>query len=370
MQIVTYTAARSFSELQREMAETTPEPKTEIDLVFWFGLAAICAAICVFVLVWALWSYFRHGREYAPDFTDEYSCTPPDSSLHPALIGRLWRWNRPDWKDLIVTLMRLEEQGSVRIDEGVRPQAEDEATTNQAATNHAESPDYCLTRLPQAAPITNSIDRAALSLVFDCIAGGSDVLWVGSIEEFAKQHAQEFIDAEQSWKDTVAAEVEHAGFFEKAGKRRQKTMLVVAAVLAALGIVAGIGLLNPLPPITMVVTAIAIAVIANYMPRRSKNGNNLVARCKAFRNWIGDYQASEEDQQPLDAATWDEYMPYAYLFEVGDEAVEQAPAASRQQWLVGSDPLPSVGTLLEADLVGAEAIAHDVVARKGPQEPL
>ena len=36
------------------------------------GFVIACGAICVLLIVWALWRYFGYGKEYTPDFTDEY----------------------------------------------------------------------------------------------------------------------------------------------------------------------------------------------------------------------------------------------------------------------------------------------------------
>ena len=67
---------------------------------------------------WALWSYFRYGKEHAPSFTDEYWRDVPDPRVHPAVIGRLWRWDRESQDDFTATLMHLSHSGAIRIDRG------------------------------------------------------------------------------------------------------------------------------------------------------------------------------------------------------------------------------------------------------------
>ena len=79
---------------------------------------------------------------------------------------------------------------------------------------------------------------------------------------------------------------------------------------------------NFIPLIFMLPVAIALGIIANYMPRRSVRGNNLIARCKALRNWLRDFSSLDE-RPPTDVKVWGEFMVYAYLFGVADQAIKQ-----------------------------------------------
>ena len=88
------------------------------------------------------------------------------------------------------------------------------------------------------------------------------------------------------------------------------------------GIAIAVFMSNFIPLIFMLPTAIAIGVIANYLPRRSVRGNNLVAKCKALRNWLRDFSTLDE-RPPTDVKVWGEFMVYAYLFGVAKQAIEQ-----------------------------------------------
>ena len=72
----------------------------------------------------------------------------------------------------------------------------------------------------------------------------------------------------------------------------------------------------------MIPTAIALGVIGNYMPRRSVKGNELTAKSKALRNWLTDFSSLDE-RPPTDVKVWGEFMVYAYLFGVADQAIKQ-----------------------------------------------
>lgn len=279
-------------------------------LAFVIGLGVVC----VLLLAWALWSYYRYGREYKPDFTDEYWRDVPDSAVHPAVIGRLWRWDRENQDDFSATLMHLAHVGAIRIDAGSYPEANGRSTKMVT--------DYYLTKLPAADTISDPIDRAALDLLFDTFAKGHDSLWFGTIKKYGEDHPQAFLDTMQDWQGKLSAATNTYEFFEAKGKRYQGYFIAIAVLLAviALFIMGGMG--NFIPLMFMLPTAIAIGVIANYMPRRSVAGNNLVARCKALRNWLRDFSSLDE-RPPTDVKVWGEFMVYAYLFGVADQAMKQ-----------------------------------------------
>ena len=134
-----------------------------------------CGVVCVLLLAWALRAYFKYGREYQPRFTDEYWRDVPDPSIHPAAIGRLWRWDRESQDDFTATLMHLAHVGAIRIDAG---SYEEPGAFGRMKTVD----DYYITRLPAADNVTDPIDRQALDLLFGTLAGGADSLWFGTVK--------------------------------------------------------------------------------------------------------------------------------------------------------------------------------------------
>ena len=275
-----------------------------------------CGVLCVLLIAWALWSYFRYGKEHAPSFTDEYWRDVPDPRVHPAVIGRLWRWDRESQDDFTATLMHLSHSGAIRIDRGTY---QDQKSFGRTETVE----DYYLTRVPAVADaVENPIDRQALDLLFGTIAAGGDSLWFGTIEQYGKDHPEEFLDAMKSWQGIVSAETNRWDFFEVKGKRYQGYLVTLAILVGVAGL--GIGLLmdNFIPLIFMLPTAIALGVIGNYMPRRSVEGNNLVAKCKALRNWLRDFSSLDE-RPPTDVKVWGEFMVYAYVFGIAKQVMHE-----------------------------------------------
>lgn len=329
-----------------------------------------CGIVCVLLIAWALRAYFKYGREYNPDFTDEYWRDVPDPGIHPAVIGRLWRWDRESTDDFSATLMHLAHVGAIRIDSGSYPKSGIFGTKEVA--------DYYITRLPAAANINDPVDLQTLGLLFGTIAQGRDSLWFGSIKKFGEDNPQEFVDAMQGWQGALSAATNKQDFFEAKGKRYQGYLIALAVIVAIAGIAITVMTSNFIPLIFVVPTAIALGVIANYMPRRSRFGNNLTAKCKALRNWLRDFSSLDE-RPPTDVKVWGEFMVYAYLFGVADEAIKQLQTTMPQlfeydgsmgmtymPWWVwysaahnpAGAALPSVGDMLNTSLTNTMSTAQ------------
>lgn len=329
-----------------------------------------CGVLCVALLAWALRAYFKYGKEHQPDFTGEYWRDVPDQSVHPAVIGRLWRWDRESQDDFTATLMHLSHVGALRIDAG--------SYSQPGVFGEKQVDDYYLTRLPAADDVAEPLDRAALDLLFDRIAEGQDALWFGTIKKYGEDHPQEFLDAMQEWQGMLSAETNRQDFFEAKSKRYQGYLVTAAVLVAMAGLGVGLVTQNFIPALFMVPTAIALGVIGNYMPRRSVRGNNLVAKCKALRNWLRDFSSLDE-RPPTDVKVWGEFMVYAYLFGVADQAIKQLQTTMPQLfeadasmgmtympwwlWYTGGHgmsgaALPSAGNLFQASVANTVSTAQ------------
>ena len=275
----------------------------------------VCGLVCVILLAWALRAYFKFGKEHTPDFTDEYWRDVPDQAVHPAVIARLWRWNRESQNDFTTTLMHLSHLGAIRIDKGSYDEPKSFGRSEKVE-------DYYLTRVSSVADtVEDPIDQRALSLLFDTIAEGKDSLWFGTIQQYGKKNPEGFIEAMKLWQGIVSVEANRHDYFEAKGKRYQGYLVALAFILALAGVFIGLFMVNFIPLIFMLPTAIALGVIGNYMPRRSVEGNNLVAKCKALRNWLRDFSALDE-RPPTDVKVWGEFMVYAYVFGIAKEVMK------------------------------------------------
>lgn len=279
------------------------------------ALIAGCLLVSVAVIVWALVAFFRHGKEYKSAFRDEYWRDVPEKGVHPAVIGRLWRWDAESPRDFTATLMHLSAIGAVRLDAG--------SYECEGRRGFETVSDYYVTRLPgwrdkvQGSPI----DERAMALLFDTVAPGSDSVWFGSVKHFAQQDPEAFSSAMQAWQGVLSAETNRRDFFEAKGKRYQGAMIVMAVLGLVAGVVAAFAFDTFVPLITAVPAIVALFVISGVMARRSKHAVELFAKCVALRRWLKDFSALDE-RLPTDVKVWGEMMVYAYVLGVADEAAK------------------------------------------------
>ena len=107
-----------------------------------------------------------------------------------------------------------------------------------------------------------------------------------------------------------------------------------------------------------------------------------MARCKALRNWLRDFSSLDE-RPPTDVKVWGEFMVYAYLFGVADEAIEQLRTTVPQVfeydgslgvtympwwfWYTSGntltgEALPSVGEMFESTLENSLSAAAEALS--------
>ena len=279
------------------------------------GFVIGCGIVAVLLIAWALRLYFKYGREHKPEFTEEYWRDVPSKRDHPVVMARLWRWNKESTDDLTATLMHLSHKGAIQINKGSYEQPAPFGRTKTVE-------DYYLTRVPAVADtLTDPIDIAALHLLFATVAGGADSLWFGTIQQYGKDHPEEFVNELASWQGIVTAAVNQRDFFEAKGERYQWILLGVAIAFGVIGVGLSIVTGNFIPLVFVVPTVIALLVIANYMPRRSQEGSTLDAKCKALRAWLKDFSALDE-RPPTDVKVWGELMVYAFIFGIAREVIK------------------------------------------------
>ncbi|MEG0777127.1 MAG: DUF2207 domain-containing protein, partial [Raoultibacter sp.] len=226
-----------------------------------------CGIIAVLVLAWAIVMFLRYGREHKATVTDQYWRDVPSSQYHPAEMGRLWRWDKESQDDFVATIMHLSHVGAIRIDQGTRD-------VKKAFGGGVKTiDDYRLTRVASVADgLKNPLDIQAMQMLFEEISDNGESLWMGSIKQYGEDRPEAFLAAINAWQGKLSAAIMANDFFEAKGRKLQVTMVVVAVVFAVLGVVVSFFLANFLPLIFVIPVAVALFVISNFMPRRSREG--------------------------------------------------------------------------------------------------
>ena len=94
-------------------------------------------------------------------------------------------WSTKSPYNTRVTIMHLANAGAILINKGSYEQG--------GVIRKKQVDDYYLTRVPQVELSLNStIDRKAMSFLFDTVAQGQPSLWLGTIKAYAESNPEEF----------------------------------------------------------------------------------------------------------------------------------------------------------------------------------
>lgn len=283
------------------------------------GVLLAVVLVCLALLVWALRSFLRYGKELEPQFKETYWRDVPVEGEHPAVIGRLCRFDKEDAKDFTATIMHLANEGALLINKG--------SYQTQGILSDKTVEDYYLTRVPEVELTLNSeIDRQAMSLLFDTVAEGQPSLWLGTIKAYAEENPQAFTDAMARWQGTVSSHVNAGEYFESYSAVKRTRMATIAIVLLVLCAIVAFVFANPLVLIPSVLTGVVLVVVSRFMDRRTQKGADAYARCEALEKWLTEFSALNE-RPPLDVKVWGEFMVYALVFGVAEKAIAELQKA-------------------------------------------
>ncbi len=282
------------------------------------ALGALIATMIIAILacLWALWSFRRYGKELEPQFKEKYWRDIPVEGEHPAVVGRLCRFDAESNNDLTATIMHLVNAGAIQLNKG---------SYDKPGLFGGTKPqeDYYLTRVENpVTPVENEIDRKAMEFLFDVVGQGEDSIWMTSISQFAEKNPDEFSRALDEWQGLVSARSIQGEYFESYSQAKKGQMLAVGVAVFILSFAIGYFANNFFALLPGIVSMIILIVVSRYMDRRTQKGADAYARCKALEHWLTDFSALKE-RPTLDIKVWGEFMVYAYIFGVAEEVIKE-----------------------------------------------
>ena len=273
-------------------------------------------ALSVIMIVVSVLLFVRFGKEHTPRFDGEYWRDVPDESLHPAVVGRLWRWNKESSDDFTATLMHLSACGVVGIEQ-------EQVVKERLLLGDKTETTYRLVKRDEGKlDELTDIDKRAYALVFDTIGSGRSSVSFADIEDYAENHAKTFVGKLDSWQTTVSLEADVHDLFEKRGAFLKSLFCVVSIVLIIVAFVVALMFANFAVLLGLAPGCGVMFALAFVMPRRSEQAVEVQARCKALKRWFEDFTALDEGV-PTDTKVWGELFVYAYLFGVADSVAEK-----------------------------------------------
>lgn len=282
-----------------------------VSIVSLIASILVCLAICI----WALWSFNRYGKELKPTFTEKYWRDVPVKGEHPAVVGRIMRFDAESNDDLTVTLLHLVNEGAVLIN---KANYEKDGLLGSKTVE-----DYYLTKAPgYEGKLKNEIDRLAFDFLFDTVGGGAESVWLTSIAEFAKDNPTEFTDKLADWQGEVTARTINGKYFESYSKAKRAQMASLGIAVFAIIVIISMLFDNFFLMIPGLITMVFLLVLSRFMDRRTQKGADAYAHCEALKRWLKDFSRLKE-RPPLDIKVWGEFLVYAYLFGIADEVIAE-----------------------------------------------
>lgn len=265
-------------------------------------------------LAFVSWAFVRHGREYRAQFPGGYLREDPMPTLHPAVVGALWRLGEVRDSDIAATLMQLADKKIITMS----PTTVDSSGLSGFFGGHTET--YVLERVTGAAAPT-PLDEQLMTILFDGAGDGTRVD-LAALKEYAKANAKTYTSDIAAWKTAAGDEAKRLSLIEADSSSWQAGTWFVAVLIAGVGVGASVFTEEVVPLIVALAAAIACGVMSTFMRRRSREGNELYVKYRAVRDFLRDFSRLKE-APPASVILWNRFLVLAVVFGIADEVLKQ-----------------------------------------------
>lgn len=258
-----------------------------------FHVVVVAASALLLLAAGIAWACF--GKERRPRWQGESWQEAPEPGMHPAVAGRLWRFDHASSKDLVASVMRVVDAGLVGLTREEAVNGVNDVQTRWFLTRKASKRDAAEAALGGESGRTAAgrLDEATVSLLFDDIAEGVNTLSFDGIVRGAEAIPRQYVDAVRAWQDVVSAEVRERGLFDERGWKLQMPVVVIGVAWALVGAAAWFLQNDTTTAWAMIPAGALVALFGANLPRRSQEGADLNAKCEAFRAWLVDRPVDE-----------------------------------------------------------------------------
>ena len=300
-------------------------------------------AAAVVTAVAAIAAKRKHDRFVAPKFQDPYFRDVPTAD-HPAVLGALYNGGAVEPELLTATLMRLTDQGVIRLDKAKR--------TKKGVFGNKTEDDYLVTKLKDSAdpgyvaPVSaddaaaaQKIDKAACRLIFKDVAGGSnkpgDKLLFSRFERMAKDDPEDFDDAWKRWSGVVEGRYTKRFQADALPRKGMATLILLGILDIVLAVVEFLALLVVLDsdlawclgvPALLLAVGIPSLIEGATMKEMNREAIEVGAQLEALRRWLREFTRLGE-AVPEDVVLWNRLLVMAVVLGVADEVIEQLRVA-------------------------------------------
>lgn len=278
---------------QQEEWDRTGRPLATLGL----GALGVLLLILGPGLVFLLW--YTRGRDPKVGLAAPYLAEPP-SDLRPGLAGTLLD-ERADLQDIMATLIDLAQRGYLTITEEQTP----------GLFGIGASRDFLYTRTDKPASDLLLYERTLLERLFSRTS-----------QRRLSDLRNKFYTVIPTLQNQLYDEVVKVGFFRGDPQRVRTLYTGLGVLLLVLAGAAGIILMGLLaesfsaaiicPFIALGITAVALIIVGQFMPARTRKGAEEAAKWRAFKNYLQNITKYTNVQEATDQ--FDKYLPYAIAF--------------------------------------------------------
>ena len=302
------------------------------------GAAVAGFGVPIVSIVLALMKRAKYQRDFAPRFDDKYFRDVPTDD-HPAVLGALYNGGSPEAKELTATLMRLTDEGVVRLDRV--------KTKRRGFLGDKIEEDYRVSwvgELPGAgtgehAVTAREIDEATLRYIFEDVSGekdddGTPDLFFSELEALAKADPERYSDALGDWQGKI--EGAYLKRFSGTGlKGYGQAGVVTFGVLSIFVAVAcTFFLIRAEAPFALIAAVMVAPFVANAVTIKvahdmkdvNREAIEVKAKLEALERWLREFTRLEE-AVPTDVVLWNRLLVMAVVLGVADEVIEQLKVA-------------------------------------------
>jgi uncharacterized membrane protein len=258
--------------------------------------------------------YLKHDKEYEPDFQGEYYRELPNEAT-PAEVSYLYYNKSINDEVFTATLLDLIRRGYIQIVDEVKNVSESETNIKLRRTKSNQEHEL----LPH--------EKVFLSMIFDMMGNRLETS-TRQIEKFSSTYSNAKVFQNKAYELIKEAkrQAEKQRYYESLGTEKNLIRKYSLIPLIFFGISLILWLNFQIDTwiamgISLVIT-ITFLIYVSLFTRRTRQGNELYVKWKAFRNFLLNFSNMEDYPIPS-IVVWEHYLVYATVFKLADVVMDQ-----------------------------------------------
>jgi uncharacterized membrane protein len=258
--------------------------------------------------------YLKHDKEYEAEFQGDFFRELPNEAT-PAEVSYLYYNQSIHDEVFTATLLDLIRRGYIKIKDEIKNVVDSEADLKLIRIN------------PTQEKMLLPHEKVLLNMIFDML-GDQQETSTHKIEKFASNYsnAQAFQNKAKELIKEAKKQSEKQHYYESLTTEKSSISKYAMIPISFFGIAFILWINSAID--TWIAMGISIAITVSFLiyvhrfQRRTKQGNELYVKWKAFRNFLVNFSSMEDYPMPS-IIIWEHYLVYATVFKLADVVMEQ-----------------------------------------------